>query len=558
MKIDHRMLSLLNGDRFPFFLTVTAGSVVTLFIVFQAYLLSFIINLFFTDKLTYPVLLPLLLFLVLSFFRSIFMWLSENSSRVLGSSIAHKVRKLLSCHVARLGSKFLNEEQTGEIVNTLTKGTDALEPYFGQYIPSLFHALISPVIIVCFTFYMDIISGLILIITAPLIPLFMYLIGGKAKKMTEKQWNLLSFLSSYFLDTIQGLTTLKIFGQSRQKTAKISEISEEFRKATIKTLKVAFISSLSLELIATLSTAVLAVSVGLRLLFGYLGYQEALFILIIAPEFYAPLRSLGASFHSGMEGVSSGKRIFNILETDKCSDSIKQKKIKPEDIENVPIKYCNVTFNYEGVNSKTLDNISLEVIAKEKIAFVGETGSGKTTILKLLMGFITPVSGNIIIGDSKLSEIDIDFWRSNISWIPQNPYLFSCSIKDNICLGLQHHNFNQGLLIKAAEIAGIDKYIQTLESGYDTQIGERGIRLSGGQAQRIAIARAVIKDAPILIMDEPTSNIDSIYEDYIIKNLNEWSQNKTVITVAHRMNTIQNADRIISIKNGCIDNISSA
>ena len=554
MKNDHRMLSLLNGDRPSFFLTVTAGSIVTLLIVFQAYLLSFIINLFFIDKLTYVyVLLPLLLFLVLSVIRALFTWLSENSSKILGGSIAHKVRILLSSHVSRLGSKFLNDEHSGEIVNTLTKGTDALEPYFGQYIPNLFNALISPVIIVCFAFYIDIISGLILIVTAPLIPLFMYLIGGKAKKMNEKQWDILSFLSTYFLDIIQGLTTLKIFGKSIQKTSKISEVSEEFRKATIKTLKVAFISSLCLELIATLSTAVLAVSVGLRLLFGYLGYQEALFILIIAPEFYAPLRSLGASFHSGMEGTSSGKRIFNILETDKCGDSVKQTKKQPGNIENGLIKYCNVIFSYEGVNSKAVDNISLEISPGEKIAFVGETGSGKTSIIKLLMGFIAPEYGNIIIGDNKLSEIDIDFWRSKISWIPQNPYLFNCSIKENICLGLQQNNFSQGLLKKAAEIAEIDKYIQTLENGYDTPIGERGIRLSGGQAQRIAIARAVIKDAPILIMDEPTSNIDSIYEEYIMKNLNVWSQNKTVITVAHRMKTIQNADRIISIKNGCID-----
>jgi len=556
MKVDHRMLSLLIGDRFFLYLIITAGVLITFAVVSQAYILSYVVNLLFTHKTSYSYLLfPLSLFLLFAVLRSLFTWVFEYYSGILGINIVHKVRLLVSKHIANLGSEYLKRERSGEIVNTVIKGTDALEPYFGQYLPSLFLALLSPLIIVCFAFYIDLISGCILIVTAPLVPVFMYLIGGKAKIMTEKQWKMLSFLSAHFLDVIQGLTTYKVFGQSKVQIDKISTISEKFRHSTMKTLKVAFISSLALELIATLSTAILAVSVGLRLLYGYLGYQEALFVLIIAPEFYAPLRNLGARFHAGMEGLSSGKRIFNILETKTNTDINISTMSKPENIENLTINFENVTFRYKGQHSFALNQLSFTVSPREKVAIIGPTGAGKSTIINSLLSFITPSSGDILIGNFNLKHINADYWRSVVSWIPQKPYLFNCSIRENLCLGSHHNIYDDTIIKKAASIANLDDFIQSLENGYDTIIGERGLRLSGGQAQRLAIARAVIKNAPIVIMDEPTSNIDSLYENSIITKLGEWSRDKTVITIAHRLNTIEKSDKIFTIANGQIQKI---
>jgi ATP-binding cassette, subfamily C, bacterial CydD len=548
MNVDHRTLSLLRGDRSTLILSITNGILVTCFTISQAYILAYIINaVFLSNKNLKDIFTYLLAFLLLSILRSLAIWSTEIFSGFLGVKIKKKTRELLTQQIIDIGSEELKHERSGEIANTLTKGVEALESYFSQYLPSLFLAVLSPVIILLVIFPNDLLSGFILLLTAPLIPVFMYLIGSKAKSMTDKQWKTLSFLSSHFLDVLQGITTLKLFGQADNQYTKISEVSEKFRITTMKTLKVAFLSAFSLELIATLSTAILAVSIGLRLVFAKIGFQEALFILILAPEFYAPLRTLGAKFHSGMEGVSSGKRIYSLLNRKIPKSSSGKKKILLKNGITI-LEFRDISFGYS--DKLILNNINFAFNQKEKIAIIGETGSGKTTIAKLLLGLITPTLGSIFINDINLSTIDINSWRSQISWVPQKPYLFNTSIKDNICLS--NPNADKIKIKKAAMLACLDDFIETLPEGYNTIIGERGTKLSGGQAQRLALARAFLRDTPILILDEPTSNLDPIYEELIIKNLYQWSKDKTVITIAHRLNTIINSDIILNIKDGVL------
>ncbi|MCP4180865.1 MAG: thiol reductant ABC exporter subunit CydD [bacterium] len=559
MKVDRQTLSLIHGDQSLFILNITCGVLVAFITVIQAYILSDIINAVFLEKSSIHVILyELIFFLILTLIHSIFIWSFESSSGILGIKIKNKIRNRLNRHLAFLGPENLKNERSGEIVNTSTSGIESLGVYFEQYIPSLFLALLSPLIIVSFVFYIDPLSGIIFIITAPLIPLFMFLIGSKAKSMTDRHWKTLSYLSSHFLDVLQGLTTLKIFGQSKKQTQKISEISENFRSVTMKTLKIAFLSSLTLELISTLSIAIIAVSIGIRLMYGQIGYKEALFILIIAPELYAPLRNLGAHFHAGMEGMSSGKRIFEILNNNNSIHlskntanysqlAHKNRKINSE-TDAYPIKFSNVSFKYENESNLVLNDISFEINKGDKIVINGVTGSGKSTIIKLLFGFMFPIEGSITFGNIVLDSESINDIRSTISWVPQKPYLFNSSIRKNICLGKP--DANEKSIEDAVKSVCLEEFIGSLKNGYDTVIGERGTKLSGGQAQRLAIARALIKDSQILVMDESTSFLDPIYEDEILKNLKIKCLDKTVITIAHRLNIIKNTDIVMTLNNG--------
>lgn len=550
MKPDHGLLSRLRGNGFLLRLTVISRFLVTLTVVFQAYFLSSVITLFFPVGAEYRRLFfPLFLFSIFSIVRFSLTWFSGYAAGLSGIAVAQETRKHLSRHLSELGPTFANQERSGEIVNTVTKGTDALEPYFGQYLPALFIAFFSPLVIAVATFYADTLSGVILVVTAPLIPVFMYLIGSRAKVMADRQWHLLSYLSAHFLDTIQGLTTYKILGQSKKQVLTISEMSEEFRKACMKTLRVAFLSSFTLELIATLSIAILAVSVGIRLLYGYVDYQEALFVLIIAPEFYAPLRDLGACFHAGMEGRSSGKRITVILDSEPGQRAQRNDRPqrKPESIEDTVLSFRNVSFSYEDRSAPILDNLSFTIPPGEKIAIIGPSGAGKSTVLDMLLKFIAPDQGAVCLGEHNLNDIDTDYWRSKLSWIPQRPHLFNCSVEENICLG---NNVDSERIAEAVKIACLRELTASLNDGLDTVVGERGVRLSGGEIKRIAIARAVVRNTPIVVMDEPTSNIDSLCESEIMNHLNDWCRAKTVITVTHRLNTVRRADRVIHLKHG--------
>jgi thiol reductant ABC exporter CydD subunit len=375
----------------------------------------------------------------------------------------------------------------------------------------------------------------------------MILIGSATASLTQRQWRVLSRLSARFLDILQGLTTLKIFGRSREQIEIIAQLSDRFRNSTMNILRVAFLSALVLEMIATISTAIVAVEIGLRLLYGRMAFDQALFALLLAPEFYLPLRSLGARFHKGAAGVTAAKQIFRILETEAPA----QKTLQMPVLTQPPtITFQNVHYQYPDRDTVAIKDVSFTLNPGEKLTIVGPSGSGKSTIVDLLAGFIMPTMGDIFINDYALATIDPHFWRSLLSYVPQIPYLFEGTILENIQLG--HRTATLKEVQRAAMLAQADVFIEDSPKGYKTQIGERGLRLSGGQAQRIALARAFLKDASLLIFDEASANLDPENERLIRLAVNKLMEDRSVLMVAHRLGAVFDADQILVMVDGQI------
>jgi ATP-binding cassette subfamily C protein CydD len=315
----------------------------------------------------------------------------------------------------------------------------------------------------------------------------------------------------------------------------------------MKVLRVAFLSALVLEILASISTAIIAVEIGLRLLYKTFDFQSAMFILILAPEFYLPLRRLGSQFHTGQESVAAAQKLYEILDQPIQITENDSKKINTT---HDFITFENVTFKYDETAPNAIENINFKLKKGKFTALVGHSGSGKSTIVNLLLKFITPTSGQILLDGEDFSAISTENWRKNISIIPQKPYIFHASFKDNIDIG---RIYKPEQIIEAARSAFIHDFIESLPNGYDTIVGEQGTKLSGGQIQRIALARAFLRDSEILILDEPTSNLDPHAENMIFEALQNLTKNKTVLAIAHRLKTIQTADNIIVLNQGKIE-----
>jgi ATP-binding cassette subfamily C protein CydD len=427
-----------------------------------------------------------------------------------------------------------------------------------------------PLTILVAVFPNDILSGVVLLVTAPLIPFFMILIGSAAESLTQRQWTTLSRLAAHFLDVIQGLPTLKRFGRARDQLRIIARVSDDYRTATMSVLRVAFLSALVLEMLATISVAVIAVEIGIRVMKGYMLFIDAFFILILAPDFYQPLRLLGSKFHAGMDGVAAASRIFAILDREPDrrpeTEDRKEADLAPSSVPgprsasftlppDFQIRFQNVSVRYQEGERRALEDVSFELRRGQHIALVGPSGAGKSTIAHLLMRFVQPTTGRILLDDIPLDQIDARAWRRHIAWMPQRPTLFAMSIADNIRLG--QPDASMDAVVRAAEQGFAHDFIQTFPDGYDTLAGERGARLSGGQAQRIALARAFLRDAPIVILDEPTANLDLETEEQIQQAIARLLQDRTALIIAHRLNTVASADRILVVQAGRIVEVGS-
>lgn len=549
MHIDKRLLKITANIKVSAVLTIFFGLLTGIFTIGQAYYLSYTINkVFLEHSVLSSVLYLIIIILTISILKAVSNW-NQNffANRVAGYA-KNILRKNILNHLFSLGPNYTKSERTGEISNTITNGVEKLDAYFSQFLPQLFLSALIPIIILFFIFPIDFLTGIVFIVTAPLIPIFMILIGSIAESLNKKQWKLLSRMSAYFLDVIQGLTTLKIFGRSKDQIDKISKISNAYRTSTMKVLRVAFLSALVLELLSTISIAIVAVEIGLRLMNGNLEFQPALFILILAPEFYLPIRQLGTRYHAGMEGMAAAKSIFGILET-----PLPENKIMETGALNFlkdTINFSDVYYSYNNGERKALQGLSFSVEPGKVTALIGESGSGKTTVINLLLRFFEQEHGKITINNKNINKIDIDKWREQIAWVSQNPYLFHKTIRENILLAKP--DANEDDLIQAAQSANIYDFIKSLPQGFETLVGERGTLISGGEAQRIALARAFLKNAPLLIMDEPTANLDPQTEAEMISSLKELIVGRTVLIIAHRLNTIKEADKIIVFSNGKI------
>lgn len=548
MRPDKRLWAELKAVQFPFGLAILLNILNGLVLIGQAYLLSQIVNrIFLKDQALSNVQNLLFGLALLAIGRFALGWSASIAEHQVTSDVQFTLRQRLFDHALKLGPLQMGQERSGEIINTLTEGIGALDEYFSKYLPQLFTSLLIPLSILVFILPLDIWSGVVLLCTAPLLPFFMALIGIMAGSVSKKQWKTMSLLSAHFLDTLQGLTTLKIFDRSEQQVETIGAISDDYRITTMKVLRVAFLSAFALEMITTLSVAIIAVEIGLRLLSSQIEFAQAFFILILAPEFYQPIRNLGTSFHTARSGADAAERIFEFL-------SIEPKVIptgtQPVPLDPFAIHFEKISYTYTERTEAALQDIDFTLHAGEKLALVGATGAGKTTVANLLLRFIDPTSGQILVGDVPLPEIDIEAWRNQVAWVSQNPYLYHASIADN--LRIAKPDATQDELEQAAYQAHILDFIEGLPDSWQTSIAERGSRLSGGQAQRLAIARAYLKDAPLLIWDEATAHLDPLIEEKIRLSLHELMAERTVLMIAHRLATVQQADRILIVENGKI------
>ncbi len=547
MNLDRRLLRMVRGVRAQFALTIGLGLLSGILLVAQAYALAQAISRAFLGGEALDALWPWLGGLALiALGRALALWGGEVAANAVAGQIKDELRGRLYAHLIALGPAYSRGERSGELANTSVQGVEELDAYFRRYLPQLFLSALVPLAMLLVVLPVDPISAVVLFLTAPLIPFFMILIGLYATERSRAQWGALSRMSAHFLDVLQGLPTLKLFGRSRAEIETIRAISDRFRDTTMSVLRVAFLSALVLELISTLSVAIVAVEIGLRLLHARLDFADAFFVLVVAPEFYMPLRLLGTRFHAGMSGVAAAGRIFEALETPLPPEPADPPAALPARV--TALRFEDVRFAYDGGERPALNGVSFAIRPGEKVALVGPSGAGKSTLIELLLRFIEPSGGQIAVDGVPLGLIPAALWREQIAWVPQRPHLFHTTIADNIRLGRPGAPLED--VVHAAQLAHAGTFIEALPQGYATPVGERGARLSGGQAQRIALARAFLKDAPLLLLDEPTANLDPATESLLQDALTALMRDRTTLIVAHRLSTVVNADRIVVLDGG--------
>jgi ATP-binding cassette subfamily C protein CydD len=548
MNLDKRLLALIAPVRRLLILSTALSFLAGILLILQAFALSHTINrAFLEDASLADVRTWLLALLGIIAARAVTLGLAEITAQRFTGRIKTGLREHFFAHIVALGPAYTRGERTGELAATALSGVEGLDAYFRQYLPQLALSLLLPFSILLFVFPTDLLSGVVMLLTAPLIPFFMILIGIVTGVRAKKQFSALTRLSAHFLDVLQGLTTLKLFGRSREQSRTIADVSDRFRAATMDVLRIAFLSALALELISTISVAIIAVEIGLRLLYGHISFEHAFFVLILAPEFYLPLRMLGTRFHAGMDGIAAAQRIFAVLETP-APIAAAPDATRPVPAGDFTIVFEDVHFAYDDGARHAVNGVSFSLPARHSVALVGPTGSGKSTLVQLLLRFIDPTGGQITVDGVPLADLPAEPWRERIAWVPQRPYLFNASVADNIRLARPDAPLDD--VIRAAQQAHADTFIDALPQGYDTPVGERGSRLSGGQAQRIALARAFLKDAPLLILDEATSSLDPETETLLQDAIETLMRDRTVLIVAHRLSTIYHADQIIVLDGG--------
>jgi ATP-binding cassette subfamily C protein CydD len=553
MKKNTRLMLQISGTFTFLAAAVLLGTISGALLITQAYYLSRVINRVFLDAQTLQQVWHfLLIILVLILGRALLAWVNRVLTNNLAKRVKLSLRERLVRHLFALGPAFVKGERSGELITTTIEGVEALDPYVSQYLPQVVLSVVVPAIILITVMFIDLPSGIVLLVIAPLLPLLLALVGLMAGAESKRRWQALRLMSAHFLDVLQGLTTLKLYGRSKAEEEKVRMVSERFRRTTMATLRIAFFSSFVLEEAATISTAVIAVEIGLRLLAGGMSFQPALFILLITPEFFQPLRQLGAKYHAGMNGSVAIERINEILAMPilDSSNTVEQKlPADPLALAQGNIRFDNVSYSYDG-QRPALRNLTLVIPAGKKTALVGPSGAGKSTIAQLLMRFIQVDRGTISVNGIPLEKLSSQEWREQIAWVPQHPYLLNATVADNIRLGNPEASMQE--VIKAAKLAHAHEFISTLPEQYEMMIGERGSRLSGGEAQRISLARAFLKDAPLLILDEATSFLDPAIEAQVLDAVAKLMKGRTVLILAHRLSTVYDADQIVVLKQGRI------
>ena len=549
--VDPRLLRHARAARSYLIVTVLLGLAVTGLILAQADLLSHALAAAARGTRAADALagtLALLLGVVLA--RAAACYGGEAAALRAAARVKSQLRRKLVGHCLRLGPAWLGGQQPGQIAAQATRGLDGLDPYFARYLPQLVLSVLVPAAVVVTVTATDWISGLVIAVTLPLIPLFAALVGLHTRAATQRQWRLLAQLAGHFLDVVQGLPTLKAFGRAKFQEQVIARVTSEHRSAAMATLRVAFLSALVLELSAALATAIVAVETGLRLLYGHMPYQAALLVLLLTPEAYLPLRAVAAQYHASAEGRAAAESIFPILDT----PLPRAAPVPPAGSTAVPglrsatISLTDVSVAYPGRDRPAIGPLSLTIRPGELVVLTGASGAGKTTVFRLLLRFTEPASGTARIGGTDLAAVPVGSWRAQIAWVPQHPRLFDGSVADNIALG--EPGASRAAIEDAARLAGAAEFIEALPCGYDTPVGERGARLSSGQRQQLALARAFLRDAPLLLLDEPTAHLAPAAAAAIDGVIRGPLAGRTIILATHRYPGTAGASQVITLDGG--------
>jgi thiol reductant ABC exporter CydD subunit len=478
--------------------------------------------------------------------RGALAWGFEVAGVRAASSVLSQLRLELAEQRLRTQPGALDGVEAAEIAAAGVQGLAGLEAYFGRYLPQLVLSCLVPVAVLATVGAIDVTSALVMLVALPVVPVFMWLIGRYTEERTRERWRALRLLSTHFLDVVRGLPTLRAYNRGRNQAAAIADVSDRYRVATMGTLRVAFLSGSVLELAATLGVALVAVTVGVRLADGGIGLQAGLIVLLLAPELYAPLRQLGAQFHASADGLAVAGRILELLDAPPEVDF--GGALVPPDPAACEIRFEHVSFAYPAREALVLDELELTLRPGETLALVGESGAGKSTVASLLLRLAEPSSGRIAVGGVDLAQCEIDAWRARLAWVPQRPTIFRGTVADNILLGNAGATREQ--VRAAAALAGADVFVCALPSGYETLVGDGGRPLSAGERRRIALARAFLRDAALVVLDEPTADLDAENAAQVEAAVERLRRDRTVLLIAHRPELVRAADRVVVLENG--------
>lgn len=533
---------------------ITLNLVNGLLIIAQAWLLAAVCQRVVIEQTGLSPLLPLLGWIVaLVLLRTVLAIYSEGSAVKAAMQVKQQVRSALYQRLLQLKPGGQAGE-VGALTELVTSGVEGLEAYIARFLPQMVLAGLLPLAILLVVLPTEWRSSLVLIFSAPFIPLLMVLIGKGSEALNRRQFDQLSRLSGYLLDLMQGLPDLKIFGAAKREAELLAQASEQYRSVTMSVLRVAFMSAFALEFFSTVGTAVIAVVIGFRLLDGSLSLQNGLFVLLLAPEFYLPLRNLGLSYHSRMNGIAAAERIIPLLAQPlPTKDFLPQRNTEEEGCTPPEVICESVSFRYGGQRGG-VQEISLTIPAGSITALAGVSGSGKSTLARLLLGLAQPESGRVLVNSQNLAELDQTEWRQQLAWVPQQPFFFTASIRDNLLLGCPDATAEK--IRTSLEQVGLDLVIDAQPNGLDTRLGDQGAGLSGGELRRLALARVLLRNARMVVLDEPTAGLDTDNEQLVLTCLKQLTQGRTVLIISHREETIRCCSQVVELANGRLQQIT--
>ncbi|MFI0998378.1 thiol reductant ABC exporter subunit CydD [Streptomyces galbus] len=537
--IDPRLLRYARATRFFLAAVVGLGALGAGLVIAQAMLVAeVVVGAFQHGQSASALRTPLVLLVAVAGGRALVSWLTELAAHRAGAAVKSELRGRLLERAGALGPGWLGGQRTGSLVALATRGIDALDDYFSRYLPQLGLAVVVPVAVLARIVTEDWVSAAIIVGTLPLIPVFMMLIGWATQSRMDRQWRLLSRLSGHFLDVVAGLPTLKVFGRAKAQAESIKRITGEYRQATLRTLRIAFLSSFALELLATLSVALVAVTIGMRLVHGDMDLYVGLVILVLAPEAYLPLRQVGAQYHAAAEGLAAAEEVFAVLETPLPSSGTAAVPAGGLAFEHVDVRH-------PGRSTDAVTDVSFTVEPGETVALVGPSGAGKSTLLDVLLGFVRPTGGRVSVGGTDLADVDLTQWHSRVAWVPQRPHLYAGTIAENVRLA--RPDADDTAVRRSLAHAGALEFVDALPDGPATVLGEDGAGLSAGQRQRLALARAFLADRPVLLLDEPTAALDGATEAEVVTAVRRLAAGRTVLLVVHRPALLEVADRVVRL-----------